>query len=150
VDFPVRASQLIEASVASGEGENLGRVKDLIVNIGTGRIEAALVSKSFMVRQGSVTGLGEILVPVPWRALQIGTERRFIVSVDQDKAAARSDADPNGSHGPGFAVHILGFFESEPSAGMGGPGDDEVESGRGGGQNGPFEEGTSAPHPREL
>ena len=130
----------------SDEGENLGKLQDLVINVRSGQIESALVSKGFMVRQGSVAGLGEILMPVPWQAIAVGTERRFVLNVDQDKAATDPTAEP-GSRQPGFAVHIFGFIQAAPDSAMGG-GDEEVESGSGGERGGPIEDGR--PLPKEL
>jgi sporulation protein YlmC with PRC-barrel domain len=146
----IRASQLLQVRVVSEEGDNLGKLQDLIVDMRTGRIESALVSKGFLVRQGSVAGLGEILMPVPWGAIAVGTERRFVLSVNEDRAATDPKGEKGGVREPGFAVHIFGLMRAEPPSAVGGPGDDEVESGRGRGHGEPFDEERAGPRSREL
>src|ERR1051325_4496476 len=104
----IRASQLIQVSVKSGEGANLGKVEDLMVNPQTGLIEFALVSKGFVIENGSVAGVGELVVPVPWQALNLGTERRFVFNLDDQKSAPETVSGGGAGKSPGYAIHTFG------------------------------------------
>ena len=63
----VYASKLIGASVKSTQGENLGKIDELVIDPHDARIKAAIVSV------GGVLGLGAKSVAIPWDRMTMGT-----------------------------------------------------------------------------
>src|SRR5690606_6417558 len=67
-------------SVVNPEGENLGEIKDFMVDLDSGRIAYAVLSF------GGVLGMGDKLFAVPWEALRRSTEEhRFYLDVPKER-----------------------------------------------------------------
>ncbi|NWL76794.1 photosystem reaction center subunit H [Pseudomonas taiwanensis] len=82
------ADTLIGNDVYNLEGEDLGVIKEIMLDMRSGRVIYALLSfKSFL-------GLGEKLFAVPWRALTLDTEhKRFMLDVDRYRLKDASGFD---------------------------------------------------------
>jgi sporulation protein YlmC with PRC-barrel domain len=63
----VYASNLIGANVKNAQGENLGKIDELVIDPKDARITAAIVSV------GGVLGIGAKSVAIPWDKVTIGT-----------------------------------------------------------------------------
>lgn len=60
--------------------EDLGDIKEIMLNMHTGRISYAVLS------YGGFLSMGEKLFAVPWEALKLDTEnKRFVLNVDKDR-----------------------------------------------------------------
>jgi len=72
-------SSLIGAKVINLIGEELGKIEDLMIELGSGSIAyAVLSSRSFL-------GPAEKLFAIPWRVLAVDTvEKQFILDVDRE------------------------------------------------------------------
>ena len=84
------ASSLSSDDVYNLQGEKLGSIKDLMLNIESGKICYAVLSF------GGFLSLGEKLFAVPWGALTVDTEnKRLIMDADEErlKNAPGFDAD---------------------------------------------------------
>ncbi len=103
----IRLSKLMDANVASKSGENLGQLEDLVINPQTGKIEFAVLGR------GGFLGLGEKYVPIPWKAIQVSSEKQFTLNVDKAKLKTAPTTDKNLSQleEPGYTVTIYRFFE---------------------------------------
>lgn len=76
----VRMSQLIGKDVRNAQGENLGGIKDVIVDVSNGRVHYVVLSF------GGFLGLGEKLFAVPWDALTLDTvNKRFVLDASKDR-----------------------------------------------------------------
>jgi sporulation protein YlmC with PRC-barrel domain len=64
----VYASKLIGANVRNTQGENLGKIDELVIDPKDARIKAAIVSV------GGVLGLGSKSVAIPWDKMTMGTD----------------------------------------------------------------------------
>lgn len=74
------ASTIFGDKVVNRQGENLGDIKDLMIDVDTGRVAYAVLEF------GGFLGLGSKLFAVPLSAMQIDTEHhRFVF--DQSKEA---------------------------------------------------------------
>ena len=74
------ASTMIGNKVENAAGENLGEVKELMIDRDTGDVAYAVLSF------GGFLGLGDKLFAIPWRALELDTERHsFRLGVDKDR-----------------------------------------------------------------
>ncbi len=81
-----RGSRLLSASTLSSDdvynpkGEKLGSIKELMLEIESGRVCYAVLSF------GGFLSLGEKLFAVPWSALKVDTEnKRLIMDTDEER-----------------------------------------------------------------
>lgn len=74
------ASTLIGNDVYNQQDEDLGDVKELMLDMRTGKVTYAVLSF------GGFLGMGEKLFAVPWEALTLDTEnKRFTLDVSKDR-----------------------------------------------------------------
>lgn len=74
------ASSLSGDEVCNKQGENVGKIKDIMLDMRTGRVGYAVLSF------GAFLGMGEKLFAVPWNALKLDAEnKRFVLDVEQDR-----------------------------------------------------------------
>ena len=84
------ASTLAADDVYNPKGEKLGSIKELMLNINSGKVCYAVLSF------GGFLSLGEKLFAVPWGALTVDTDnQRFVMDTDEErlKTAPGFDAD---------------------------------------------------------
>jgi len=73
------ASTIMGDDVVNAEGENLGEIKELMIDLDAGQIAYAVLSF------GGFLGLGEKLFAIPWAALSLDSEREvFVLNVDRE------------------------------------------------------------------
>lgn len=73
-----RASKIIGTTVKNANGDNLGDIKELVVNPESGQVVYAVVS------YGGVLGMGDKLFAVPWKALLWTADKEhYILNVDK-------------------------------------------------------------------
>ncbi|MFN3596955.1 MAG: PRC-barrel domain-containing protein [Rubricoccaceae bacterium] len=74
------SSSITGNSVVNPQGESLGDIKDLMIDVSDGRVVYAVLSF------GGFLGLGDKLFAVPLNALQLDTEReRFVLDVSREQ-----------------------------------------------------------------
>jgi sporulation protein YlmC with PRC-barrel domain len=74
------ADTLVGNDVYNEEGEDLGEIKEIMLDMHSGRVGYAVLSF------GSFLGMGEKLFAVPWDALKLDTEhKRFVLNVEKDR-----------------------------------------------------------------
>ncbi len=72
------AKTLIGDYIQNSQGEKLGMVEDLMLDLQTGRIGYVVMS------HGTLSNLKDKLFAVPWNAFQLDTQKhRFILDIDQ-------------------------------------------------------------------
>ena len=74
-----RASQIIGMTVSSPQGEKLGKIDDVL-------IDPNAAVKYAILSHGGLLGIGDKLIPIPWRALKLDKEKSTLV-INADKAA---------------------------------------------------------------
>jgi|GEM_PF-845630 len=74
-----RSSQIIGTTVSNPQGEKLGKIDDVLIDP-NGAVKYAILS------HGGLLGIGDKLIPIPWRALKLDKEKGTLV-VNADKAA---------------------------------------------------------------
>jgi len=85
-----RASKIIGSKVRNMRGEDLGDVKELVLNPNTGDLSYAVVSF------GGVLGLGDKLFAVPWKALTLDDRQGvFVLDVEKDRLKDAPGFDPD-------------------------------------------------------
>lgn len=106
------AKTIIGDEIKNMEGETLGHVEDLMLDVAGGGIEYAVVA------HGGVLGLGEKLFAVPWTLLEIDRPGQFLV-LNVDKEVLRQaegfdkDSWPNTAD-PEWRQKIEAYYRMEP------------------------------------
>ncbi len=81
------ANTLDGNDVFNRQNEDLGDIKEIMLDVASGRVAYAVLS------YGGFMGIGDKLFAVPWSALTLDTEnKRFVLDVDKNRL----------SHAPGF------------------------------------------------
>ena len=99
----LQASTVIGNKVLNPAGEQLGNLKELVIDIDDGRIAYAVLSF------GGFLGMGDKLFAIPWEALMLNVkDNTFILDVDKDllKEAPGFDKD----HWPDDAQYEAGWL----------------------------------------
>jgi sporulation protein YlmC with PRC-barrel domain len=81
---------LIGDDVCNQAGEDLGDIKEIMIDTTNGTVSYAVLSF------GGVLGIGEKLFAVPWKALKLDTEnKRFVLNVDKERLKDAPGFDKN-------------------------------------------------------
>lgn len=100
-NIPVRrltATSIIGDKVENLDGEDLGKINNLMINIGEGKIEYAVIEF------GSVLGIGGKLFAVPFSELHVNPDRKIFV-LDRDKEYLKSIPGFDKDHWPDTNDH---------------------------------------------
>lgn len=74
------ASTLEDDDVVNLAGEDLGKIKEIMIDVPRGRVAYAVLSS------GGFLGIGDRLFAIPWGALKLDVERKcFILDVDAER-----------------------------------------------------------------
>lgn len=108
------ADTLLGNDVYNKNDEDLGDIKEIMLDMRTGRVSYAVLSF------GGFLGMGEKLFAVPWNALTLDTvNKRFVLNVEKDrlKIAPGFDKDkwPNMAD-PSWAKSIHDYYGTKPYA----------------------------------
>jgi hypothetical protein len=112
------ADTLIGDSVVNGADEDLGEIKEIMIDMHNGQVAYAVLAF------GGFLGLGEKLFAVPLQALHLDTvNKRFVLNVDKERLKTapgfNADAWPDMSDMQ-WANQIHSFYGTDPSR-VGGP-----------------------------
>jgi len=90
------ANALTGNDVYNHKGEDLGDIKEFMLNMKTGEVSYAVLS------YGGFLSIGERLFAVPFKAFKLDTEnKRFILNIEKDKVENAPGFDPE--HWPNMA-----------------------------------------------
>ena len=106
------ADTLSGNDVYNQKDEDLGDIKEIMLNMRTGRVSYAVLS------YGGFLGMGEKLFAVPWEALTLDTKnKRFVLNVEKDRLANAPGFDkeqwPNMAD-QSWAEGIHAFYGTQP------------------------------------
>jgi uncharacterized protein YrrD len=82
------AGKLYGRIVTGSDGEILGSISDLLLDVAAGRVAYALVAR------GGFMGLGERLFVIPWDKLELGADQQFISHETRETLEALALPDP--------------------------------------------------------
>jgi sporulation protein YlmC with PRC-barrel domain len=83
------ADTLIGDEVVNTRDEDLGDIKEIMLDTRTGQVANAVLS------MGGFLGIGEKLFAVPWQALHLDTQnKRFVLDVDKQRLQNAPGFDP--------------------------------------------------------
>jgi sporulation protein YlmC with PRC-barrel domain len=74
-----RSSQITGMTVTNPQGEKLGKIDDIL-------IDPNAAVKYAILSHGGLLGIGDKLIPIPWKSLKLGKEKSTLV-INADKAA---------------------------------------------------------------
>jgi len=84
------ADTLIGNDVYNKQSEDLGEIKEIMLDMDSGRVSYAVLSF------GGFLGMGEKLFAVPWDALKLDTvNKRFVLDVNRDRLKSAPGFDKN-------------------------------------------------------
>ncbi|KVM10837.1 photosystem reaction center subunit H [Burkholderia ubonensis] len=90
------ASTLEGDKVLTTDGDDVGKLKEIMLDVGSGRIAYAVLSS------GGLLGIGDKLLAVPWNALTLDTERKcFLLSASTEQVRSATGFDKD--HWPSLA-----------------------------------------------
>ena len=105
-------SSLMDDEVLSRDGEKLGHVSDLVLDMASGQIAYAVLAF------GGLFGMGQKLFAVPWNAMRL-EGHSLVLNVDKStlKDAPGFDKDHwPGMDDPGWINTVHGFYGTRPHA----------------------------------
>ena len=106
------ATTLIGDRVVNRQGENLGKIEDLMIDPEQGRVGYAVLSF------GGFLGVGDKLFAVPMQALKLSREDKwFVLDVDKDRLKNAPGFDKN--HWPdiadrAFGTTVYSYYNTKP------------------------------------
>ncbi len=90
------ASTLEGNAVVNGHGEDLGKIKEIMIDVPSGSVAYAVLSS------GGLLGIGDKLFAIPWAALTLDADRKcFILDIDAERLEAAPGFDKD--HWPAMA-----------------------------------------------
>ncbi|MCC2962906.1 PRC-barrel domain-containing protein [Massilia sp. IC2-278] len=109
------ADTLIGDSVVNGAEEDLGDIKEIMLDMNTGQVAYAVLAF------GGFLGMGEKLFAVPWQALHLDTvNKRFVLNVEKERLKTapgfNKDSWPDMADVT-WANGIHSFYGTDPSRG---------------------------------
>jgi len=109
------ADTLIGDNVVNGAEEDLGDIKEIMLDMNTGQVAYAVLAF------GGFLGMGEKLFAVPWQALHLDTvNKRFVLNVEKERLKTapgfNKDAWPDMSD-MNWANQIHSFYGTDPARG---------------------------------
>jgi sporulation protein YlmC with PRC-barrel domain len=95
------AGTLSGDSVVNRQGEDLGKIEEIMLDVDKGRVAYAVLSF------GGFLGIGDKLFAIPWQSLQLDTfNKRFILDVPKERLETAPGFDKN--DWPNFADQSWG------------------------------------------
>ena len=92
------ATSIIGDSLENGEGEDLGKINNLMVNLKNGQVEYAVVE------YGSFLGMGGKFFAIPFSELRVDSQRELFV-LKRDKEYIKNSPGFDQSHWPDTNDH---------------------------------------------
>ena len=85
----VSSDALVDTPVVDGDGDELGRLAYVMLDVQAGRVAYAVLA------HGGVLGLGEQLFAVPWQSLRPDPDNDcFVLDVPRERLAATFPLEP--------------------------------------------------------
>lgn len=106
------ADTLIGNDVCNQDDEDLGDIKEIMLDVSSGRVAYAVLSF------GGFLGMGEKLFAVPWSALTLDTvNKRFVLAVDKERLSQAPGFDKDNwpdMQDPTWSQEIHAYYGTTP------------------------------------
>jgi sporulation protein YlmC with PRC-barrel domain len=99
------ATSIIGDSVENNEGENLGQIDNLMINLHTGHVEYAVIEF------GSFLGMGGKLFAIPFRELRVNPAKKVFV-LNRDKDHLKKSPGFDKTHWPDTNDHYYEYVDN--------------------------------------
>lgn len=87
---PVKASNIIGTGVVNPKGDNLGDIKEVVIDPQTGKVAYAVVSF------GGFLGLGEKLFAIPFSSFKYNAaENQYVLAISKERLETAPGFDPD-------------------------------------------------------
>lgn len=109
---PIKASSMIGTDVVNPKGENLGDVKEVVIDPQTGKVAYAVVSF------GGFLGMGKKLFAIPFSAFKYDLkENEYVLDISKERLEAAPGFDED--HWPSMAEEkwnrdVYKYYERSP------------------------------------
>lgn len=109
----IMAADTLEGdSVINTQGEDLGTIQDIMIDVPRGRVAYAVLAT------GGVLGIGSRLHAVPWSSLALDANRKcFVLNVDKERLQNAPGFDKDhwpSMADPRWATEIHGYYGAQP------------------------------------
>lgn len=109
----VMAADTLEGdAVVNAAGEDLGKIRDIMLDIRTGRVAYAVLSC------GGFLGMGNKLFAIPWSALTLDADRKcFVLDVDKQRLESAPGFDKDhwpSMADPAWASQVHTYYNARP------------------------------------
>ncbi|MBK5278517.1 MAG: PRC-barrel domain-containing protein [Bacteroidia bacterium] len=94
------ATSIIGDKVENTTGEDIGKIKDIMINLHDGKIEYAIIEF------GGFLGVGEKLFAIPFAALKLNTKEQYFI-LDVEKSFLEKAPGFNPEHWPETNSHFF-------------------------------------------
>lgn len=94
------ASSIIGDKVLSPDGDRLGSIKDIMIDLGEGKIEYVVIEL------GGFLGIGEKYFAIPYSILQVDPKKQVFI-LDQSKETLRNAPGFDKNHWPETNTHMF-------------------------------------------
>ncbi|NHZ40662.1 PRC-barrel domain-containing protein [Massilia aquatica] len=105
------ADTLIGDNVVNSQEDDLGEIKEIMLDMRSGQVAYAVLAF------GGMLGLGEKLFAVPWQALHLDTvNKRFVLNVEKERLKNAPGFDPDAwpdMSDIGWANQVHGFYGTD-------------------------------------
>ncbi|MCK2089178.1 PRC-barrel domain-containing protein [Thauera aromatica] len=106
------ADTLIGNDVYNRQEDDLGEIKEIMLDVHSGRVAYAVLSF------GGFLGMGKKLFAVPWSALTLDTEhKRFVLDIDKERLASAPGFDKDhwpDMADPAWTQSIHSYYRTKP------------------------------------
>jgi sporulation protein YlmC with PRC-barrel domain len=109
---PVKASSIIGTDVVNPKGDNLGEIKEVVIDPSSGRVAYAVVSF------GGFLSMGEKLFAIPFSSFKFDvTENEYVLDISKERLEAAPGFDPD--HWPSMSEEkwnrdVYKYYERAP------------------------------------
>jgi len=104
--------EVVGRKVVNGQGENLGKVEEVMIDAMPGRIAYAVLSF------GGFLGVGDKLFAVPWKALNYDPQQQaFVINADKKVLEKAPGFDKNNwpdMSDTNLRANIYSYYNTEP------------------------------------
>lgn len=98
--------------VVNLQGDDLGEIQDIMLDVPSGRVAYAVLSF------GGVLGLGDKLFAIPWGALTLDANRQcFVLDIERERLKHAPGFDKHhwpSMADPGWAVEVHDYYKRPP------------------------------------
>ncbi len=110
--YVMAADTLQGDEVFNRQGENLGEIKSIMIDVPTGQVAYAVLSC------GGFLGMGDKLFAIPWKTLTLDADNKcFVVNLDKERLKNAPGFDKD--HWPSmvdqrWATEVHSYYQSRP------------------------------------